>query len=96
MFRHSEIQQMIKAHNATEEDSESSPQSETTPARQKSQPQPQPQRQQQQNKRKRQTEPINGERHDVSLFTAEGEKRTFRRIAREMDEQKHQHVELDY
>jgi len=90
MFRHSEIQQMIKQHNATEEDSESLSQIADTLTTQKPEPQ------QQQRKRKRKTEPSNGERRDVNLFTAEGETRTFRRIAREMDEVKQQHVELDY
>jgi hypothetical protein len=89
MFRHSEIQQMIKAHNLAE-DSDSPPAE--IPAVKSIR---KPVESEKPQKRKHQ-EPINGERNDVKKFTAEGEKRTYRRICRELDEQKKDHVELDY
>jgi hypothetical protein len=109
IFRHTEIQELLKMHEAASYDeipsaidgsnlangAESAGISSTTA---KSKYKAMPKVQDKKNgKRKRPNAPAGQDkRNDPKRYTTEGDERTFRRIAREMDEHKDTTVELDY
>jgi hypothetical protein len=109
IFRHTEIQELLKMHEAASYDeipsaidgsnlangAESAGISSTTA---KSKHKAMPKVQDKKNgKRKRPNAPAGQDkRNDPKRYTTEGDERTFRRIAREMDEHKDTTVELDY